>query len=89
MVVSLRFKETGSVTTYQPNGRKGVRLGAVSDGGAIAIFHKTGDPIIDLHPGDYGNGVVGAWNRKGKRRTLKPGPWRAGNCVPTDTVLSF
>ena len=74
MVVSLRFKETGLVTTYQPNGRKGVRLGAVSDGGAIAIFHKTGDPIIDLHPDDYGNGVVGAWNRKGKRRTLKPGP---------------
>ena len=51
MVVSLRFKETGSVTTYQPNGRKGVRLGAVSDGGAIAVFNKTGDPIIDLHPG--------------------------------------
>ncbi len=74
MVVSLRFKETGSVTTYQPNGRKGVRLGAVSDGGAIAIFHKTGDPIIDLYPNEYGNGVVGAYDRKGEGRTLQPGP---------------
>ena len=24
--------------------------------------------------GYYGNGVVGSWNRKGKGRTLKPGP---------------
>jgi len=23
---------------------------------------------------EYGNGVVGAWNRKGKGRTLTPGP---------------
>ena len=44
MVVSLRFKETGSVTTYQPHGRKGKRLSAVGDGGAIVVFNTTGDP---------------------------------------------
>ncbi len=29
---------------------------------------------IPLSVDDYGNGVIGAYNRKGKGRTLKPGP---------------
>ena len=74
MVVSLRFKEPGSVTRYPPNGRKRVRLGAASGGGAIAIFHKPDDPIVDLHPAEYGNGVVGAYSRKGEGRTRQPRP---------------
>ena len=49
-------------------------MGAVSGGGAIAGFNKTGDQIIDLQPDEYGNGVVWAGNRKGMGRTLQPGP---------------
>ena len=33
-----------------------------------------GEEIVDLMADEYGNGVVGAWNRKGKGRTLEPGP---------------
>ena len=70
---TLRFNEAGSVTTYQPHGRKRARLGAVGDGGAIAVFNTTGNPIIDLRLDKYGNGVVGADSRKITGRTLKPG----------------
>ena len=34
----------------------------------------TGESIATMYADEYGNGVVGAWNRKGKGRTLKPGP---------------
>jgi len=27
-----------------------------------------------MYADDYGNGVIGAWNRKGEGRTLEPGP---------------
>jgi hypothetical protein len=30
--------------------------------------------VVQLSADDYGNGVVGVYNRKGKGRTLKPGP---------------
>ena len=53
----------GAVTTYQPNGKTLVELGANPNGG-----------IVDVYADEYGNGVVGAWNRKGKGRTLQPGP---------------
>ncbi|MCK5603498.1 hypothetical protein KAR91_16555 [Candidatus Pacearchaeota archaeon] len=44
------------------------------DGGSIAILNKTGEEVVDLYVDEYGNGVVGAYNRKGVGRTLKPGP---------------
>jgi hypothetical protein len=43
-------------------------------GGGISIYNRTGERIIDLRPDEYGNGLVGAWNRKGKGQTLQPGP---------------
>ena len=42
--------------------------------GMIEVTNKTGEGIAQMYADDYGNGVVGAWNRKGKGRTLKPGP---------------
>ena len=67
----------GRVTTYAPNGKELVELGAASDdtGGMVAVFNKTGENVAQLAADDYGNGVVGVWNRKGnKGRTLEPGP---------------
>ena len=66
--------DIGSVYTYQPNGNKLVRLSASDNGGVINVYNKTGEAIADLKADEYGNGVVGAYNRKGKGRTLQPGP---------------
>jgi hypothetical protein len=75
-LVSLSAAESdyGMVTTYQPNGKKSVGLSGTENGGAIVVFNKTGETIVTLDADEYGNGEVGAWNRKGKGRTLKPGP---------------
>ena len=35
---------------------------------------ETGEMIANMSADKDGNGVVGAYNRKGKGRTLKPGP---------------
>ena len=67
------------VATY--SGKKGgyntlVELGSTADGngGLINVFNKTGEEIAHIYADEYGNRVVGAWNRKGKGRTLQPGP---------------
>ncbi|HIG55471.1 MAG TPA: hypothetical protein EYG11_11300 [Candidatus Latescibacteria bacterium] len=41
---------------------------------ATRPFNGRGDEIVQLYADEYGNGVVGAWNRKGMGRTLQPGP---------------
>ena len=46
----------------------------IDTGGMVAVFNKTGEGIARLKADDYGNGVVGAYNRKGMGRELKPGP---------------
>jgi len=38
------------------------------------VFNKTGETIASMYADEYGNGVVGAYNRKGNGRTLQPGP---------------
>ena len=43
-------------------------------GGIVRLYNKTGEEIVQLRADEYGNGVVGAYNRKGKGRTLQPGP---------------
>ena len=64
----------GTVSTYQPNGKELVTLNSTDSGGVVQVSNKTGEPIAQMRADDYGNGVVGAWNRKGKGRTLEPGP---------------
>ena len=53
-----------------------IYAGAGSDGAGFLFqgYNKTGEGVVQLAVDDYGNGVVGAFNRKGKGRTLKPGP---------------
>ncbi len=44
------------------------------NGGGMWMFNKTNENVVKLGVDEYGNGVVGAYNRKGKGKTLKPGP---------------
>ena len=51
-----------------------VDLTSNDNGGGVVVDNKTGESIANLYADDYGNGVVGARDRKGRGRTLKPGP---------------
>ena len=66
----------GVVMTLAPSGKTLVVLGATRDdtGGSLRVFNKTGEDVVHLGVDEYGNGVVGAYNRKGMGKTLKPGP---------------
>ncbi len=46
--------------------------GANENGGSIKVLNKTGEEVVTLGVDEYGNGQVGAWNRKGVGRTLEP-----------------
>lgn len=48
--------------------------GAGVYGGAIQVMNQTEDSVVQLLTDEYGNGVVYAGNRKGKGKTLQPGP---------------
>ncbi len=43
-------------------------------GGQFSIYNKTGEVVCRMNVDAYGNGEVGAWDRKGMGRTLTPGP---------------
>ncbi len=64
----------GMLSTYSPAGTELVALRANGNGGLLQITNKTGEDVVQAHADEYGNGVVGAFNRKGKGRTLQPGP---------------
>jgi len=66
--------DQGMVITYHPNGKTLVRIGTTANGGAIEVKNKTGEPIVSMVADEYGNGVVGAYNRKGRGPELRPGP---------------
>ena len=48
--------------------------GSTGNGFLFSGSNKTAESVVQLTADEYGNGVVGAYNRKGKGRTLKPGP---------------
>ena len=50
------------------DGRGDVRGG---HGGGVVVFNKTGEFIAEMSADEYGNGMVGAYNRKGNGRTLR------------------
>ena len=54
------------------SGKGMVYVGVASDenGGYIAVDNKTGESVVTLEVDEYGNGQVGAWNRKGKGRVF-------------------
>ena len=64
----------GTVKTYQPNGKMLVDLSSNDNGGVVDVFNKKGEGIAQMHADEYGNGAVGSYDRKGRGRTLKPGP---------------
>ncbi len=64
----------GVVGTYRPNGKRLVELTSTDNGGGVVVFNKTGEYIAEMRADEYGNGLVGAYNRKGMGRTLQPGP---------------
>jgi hypothetical protein len=64
----------GVVTTNQPNGKPVGTPTSTDNGGAIRVLNKVGEDIAQMYADEYGNGVVGAYNRKGRGRTLQPGP---------------
>lgn len=68
----------GMVTTYRDDIREQVKLTANANGGMIEVFNNgpsfPSEVIADSRADEYGNGVVGACNRKGRGRTLQPGP---------------
>lgn len=68
-------EKVGTITVYE-GGKAVSKIGALEsgDGGAIEIFNKTGQAVCTLEVDEYGNGRIGAWDRNGKGRTLKPGP---------------
>ncbi|MDB4699191.1 hypothetical protein OAF45_03530 [Candidatus Latescibacteria bacterium] len=69
-----RTKSGGTVKTYQRNGKELVNLGTSDNGGLVYVYNKTGQRIAEMIADDYGNGLVGAWDRKGMGRTLESGP---------------
>ena len=66
----------GVVKTHHPNGKQLVSVGTSERGGSVYVYNKSGEGIAQIAADDYGNGEVGAWNRKGMGRELKLGPRR-------------
>jgi len=62
----------GMIHTFKPN-VKYLALNAGDDGGLIIVYNKTGEDGGLINADEYGNGVVGAYIRNGKGRTLQPG----------------
>ena len=63
------FLECGGKTRLMLSG-----AGDDNHGGYVHLYNKTDESVVQLGVDEYGNGVVGAFNRKGKGRTLQPGP---------------
>jgi hypothetical protein len=49
-------------------------MGADSSSHFALTRDISGGSPVTMSADEYGNGVVGAYNRKGKGRTLQPGP---------------
>ena len=75
---SLQYSQTdikhNRSNLFAPNGKELVGLTNSENGGLVEVGNKTGATVVTLLADEYGNGVVYAGNRKGKGRTLKPGP---------------
>ena len=72
--VEFDFVATRFLENRNDTGEHKVGLGVGENGGYLEVFNKTGEVVVGLHTDEYGNGVVDAYNRKGKGRTLQPGP---------------
>jgi hypothetical protein len=66
-------EEGGVLLTFNSAGNGQVLLGAEEAGGVLHVLNKIGERVAGISIDDDGNGYVGAFNRKGKGRTLRPG----------------
>ena len=64
----------GIVIVSSVEGKLMTAIDNSENGGTVTVYNKTQESICTIKADEYGNGVVGAWNRKGEGRTLKPGP---------------
>ena len=66
----------GVLGVKSKTGKDLIYAGASKDGDGFLFqgYNKTGEMVVQLRADDYGNGVVGAFNRKGRGRTLESGP---------------
>jgi hypothetical protein len=64
----------GVLTVKSKTGQDLINAGASSTGDGFMFegYNKTGEVVVQLKADDYGNGLVGAYNRKGMGRELKP-----------------
>ena len=65
----------GLLRVYNKDGGVGVTvqgINSIGSGGGVLVFNRTGEPVIQAHADEYGVGVVGAYDRHNKGRTLTP-----------------
>ena len=64
------IKGHGLLPVFSKTSQAIIAAGADTDGAGFLLggFNKTGENVVQLYAEDYGNGVVGAYNRKGKGR---------------------
>ena len=62
----------GTVTTFNSEGQRLIELGATNNGGAIGVQNRTGQRVCTMMADEHGDGQIGAWDRKGEGRTLRP-----------------
>ena len=64
----------GLLKVKSTTGQDLIVAGASSGGDGFMFegYNKTGEVVVQLKADDYGNGLVGAYNRKGNGRELKP-----------------
>lgn len=75
MVSMSSVEHGGIVGLYRKSDRvvnPQIALVVADDGGYLQVYNKTGEGVVEAYADEYGNGLVGAWDRKGKGRTLKP-----------------
>ena len=63
----------GTLTLSSKEGILQFILGSGDNGAFASLYNKPKECIIELRADEYGNGVVGAYNGKGKGRTLESG----------------
>ena len=64
----------GLVGAYNKTDEGYAVMAMADNGGLVEVTNNTGEIIGQIISDKDGNGVVGAYNRKGKGRTLQPGP---------------
>ena len=64
----------GLLKVKSTTGQDLIVAGAYDEGNGFMFegYNKTGEVVVQLKADDYGNGLVGAYNRKGNGRELKP-----------------